>query len=1459
MINQKDHNKFSWNVIDKMFKNDPNHLVSHHLTSYNNFFAEKIKNVMKDNNPVILLKDFDQDPKVNDYNLKCYMYFGGKDGSKIYYGKPVMYDDDYEHLMFPNEARLRNKTYSFNIYYDIDVEFEIRIEDEVKYKTLNLKNISLGMFPIMLQSDMCILKNLTPQARFYSGECVNDKGGYFIIDGKEKVVVCQEQFANNALYVKEDVSDIYSYGAEIRSVSENTSKPIRTTSVRIVKPSVTKSNNQIVVLIPNVRSPIPLFIVFRALGVISDKEIINYCLLNMEKYKDYIDLFTPSVHDAGHIFTQENAIKYISTFTKHKTIPSTMDILINFFIPHMGEMHFTQKAMFLGHMVFKLLRTLKEVDKPTDRDSFKYKRIETTGSLINDLFREYYREMLVEVRKRFDKEYYFKEKGNIYEGEDFSDLIENNYISFFKEKGFIVQHGLMKAFKGQWGSKAYTSKEGIVQDLNRLSFNSVISHCRKLNLPLDPTAKVVAPRLLHGSQYGFIDPVDTPDGGHIGLHKYMAISTVISNSTSIVDMTQWLKDNEVLPLIQISLFDAERETKVFVNGSWIGIHKAPFDLCKKFNVYKRNGLIPLLSTISFNIKDNTIEVFCDSGRLLRPIYHVSSENKPSYIDVISSDNVKKMTWAKLLCGNVYSKENLTINYNKILNIIDIFGSSKTDLAQMEKNEGIVEYIDSSIMNCSLINTYDFSFSKKYTHMEIHPSLMLGVMGNQVIYPNHNPVSRDLFSCGQSKQAVSLYSSNYQYRTDKMSVVLNYGQIPLVKNRYLRYINNEEHPYGENVIVAIMSYNGYNVEDSILFNGASIDRGLFRTTYFSTYDDKEELTMENDTVKSSTLFSNIEQYENLENTLLGFEYHHLDEDGFIKEETRVHDKVAIMGKVTKFDDSLVNKSTKVKKGQLGIVDKVFVSNNSVGYRNCKVRIREERIPNIGDKFCSRCGQKGTIGLIIPERDMPFTSDGVRPDIIINPHALPSRMTIGQLIETITGKGACLLGSYADCTAFEDTGMNNFRKVLTKQGYHSYGNEVLYDGLTGNQIESDIFIGPTYYMRLKHMVKDKINHRAGGPRDSLTRQTVQGRANDGGLRIGEMERDALISHGIMTFLKNSMIDRGDKFYLTICNHSGTIAIFNSSKDVLFSPYVDGPIVFNDADLLNNQYYKSYTTKFGKEFSIIQIPYSLKLLMQELATINVQMRIITSDNIDTLTTKKTTSLSVSGKNIEKQISLDKQLHNVNAETGINKNAGNTSISNPVNLTDSGNQNDDTNTDYDYNNLNETIVQHTIFNVGDTVVYVPSKSMRPWKIKEIDNSKKEENIVIFTLLMGDLSDHQDLPPKSVIQDKILNKATQTLNTPVFLTVSIKDIVHFGKNQKIANIEIKDSMIDFPIGTRMKNCDTSVERKDDMEILSSPPMIVKLDKKDDDNTNEENDNDVKNIDNQNTNESGSIKTIKLN
>jgi hypothetical protein len=328
---------------------------------------------------------------------------------------------------------------------------------------------------------------------------------------------------------------------------------------------------------------------------------------------------------------------------------------------------------------------------------------------------------------------------------------------------------------------------------------------------------------------------------------------------------------------------------------------------------------------------------------------------------------------------------------------------------------------------------------------------------------------------------------------------------------------------------------------------------------------------------------------------------------------------LIGKVTtnlSDPDTSLDNSIMPKKGQLGVVDKTFMTEGQEGFRLAKVRIREERVPAIGDKFCSRCGQKGTIGLVIPGRDMPFTEDGVKPDLIINPHALPSRMTIGQLVETLMGKACLSLGGFGDCTAFVNKGPKNkiFGEVLTDMGYHSSGNQILYNGTTGEQLSTEIFMGPTYYMRLKHMVKDKINYRAQGPRTVLTRQTVQGRANDGGLRIGEMERDAIISHGMTAFLKESMLERGDDYYMAVCNQTGTIAVYNESQNLFISPMADGPIEFtgNLEDGMNIV----NVTRYGRNFSIVRVPYSFKLLMQELGTMNIQMRLITEANVDQLT---------------------------------------------------------------------------------------------------------------------------------------------------------------------------------------------------------------------------------------------------
>jgi hypothetical protein len=450
----------------------------------------------------------------------------------------------------------------------------------------------------------------------------------------------------------------------------------------------------------------------------------------------------------------------------------------------------------------------------------------------------------------------------------------------------------------------------------------------------------------------------------------------------------------------------------------------------------------------------------------------------------------------------------------------------------------------------------------------------------------------------------------------MGVILNNGQIPLLKSKYLEYVNKEEMPYGVNAIVAIMSYTGYNVEDAILINAGSVARGIFRTTYYSSYETREESSKISGNTTNS-YFADVPT-KNVTGLKPGYDYSKLDKWGIIKEDTPLDDKTVLIGKVTSSSidsDVVIDSSVFPKKGQLGFVDRSFITEGEEGTRIAKIRIREERIPAIGDKMASRAGQKGTLGLIIPEEDMPFTSDGIRPDLIINPHALPSRMTIGQLIESLFGKACTVYGGFGDCTAFETKGHNIdvYGSILVNAGFHSSGNQVLYNGMSGEQIYSDIYIGPTYYMRLKHMVKDKINYRALGPRTMLTRQTVQGRANDGGLRIGEMERDGILAHGASAFLNESFMVRGDEYYMAVCNKTGGIAIYNSSLNLFLSTFADGPVKFNTT--LDGKMNVENISRFGRSFSIVRVPYALKLLMQELQAMNIQMRIITEDNIDQL----------------------------------------------------------------------------------------------------------------------------------------------------------------------------------------------------------------------------------------------------
>ena len=1214
-------NDIPWKIISMYFRDNPTALIDHHLISYNDFFNTGIKQVLKEKNPIRFIKD--QHQKSKDFQHQAYLYIGGKNADKLYYGKPVIYDDDSEHIMYPNEARLRNMTYAFTIHVDIDVEFVIKSyneSDEIVFEhseTVTIPKIYLGKFPIMLQSDMCILKDLSPEVRYNMGECRNDKGGYFIVDGKEKVIICQEKFADNTLYIQDKVSDLYSYSAKIRSVSEDASKPIRTLAVRIVAEQPSSSNSQIVVSIPNVRKPVPLFIVMRALGVISDKEIIKYCLLDIEQNKNVLDLFRPSIHDAGLIFTQQSAMGYIASLTKGKSNSHTIEILMNYFLPHIGELNFKQKALYLGYIVNRLLRVVTGKEKPTNRDSYLYKRIEVSGMLIRDLFVEYYKLQQTKIYKKMDYEHFYNKETPKYQQSKFMRLILDNVPLIFGDR--VVENGFRKAFKGDWGSEKHTKRPGLLQDLSRLSYWSFLAQLRKTNIHIDADgAKVVGPRLLNSTQWGILCPIHTPDGGNIGFHKHMAIFTRISPKLSGYPFIKHLRSMGVTLLEESSLAFLAKATKIFVNGAWIGATDNIVNLYNFLKTQRRNGLFSPYISIRWNIERQELLILTGAGRPSHPLFHVQgntiSYQQEQIMDKITNED---LTWKEAITGIRKKKENVDINSDKIYNKTDLYSKD----ADLRDSEAIIEYLDTQEMEGVKLAMYtedqENFIKNKITHKEIHPSAILSVMANQVIYPSNNQFPRDLFSCGQSKQAVSVFHTNYQNRMDKTSYFLNYGQTPLVKSRYLDYVTKEQHPYGINAIVAVMCYTGYNVEDAVIINKNALDRGLFRTTYMSTYEAKEEKTKVG-SISIDKIFMDVNNF-NVVGKKPGYDYSQLEpRSGLIKENSLVNDKTILIGMATNSvtsSDAYIDESIKPKKGAVGYIDKSFMTRDEEGGRLAKVRLRHDRIPAIGDKFASRAGQKGTIGIVLEEADMPTTADGIRPDIIVNPHAFPSRMTIGHLVESLVGKTCAIYGGFGDSTAFINKGPKDkiFGDLLTRQGYSSTGNEIMYNGMTGEQLETEIYIGPTYYMRLKHMVKDKINYRARGPRTVLTRQTVGGRANDGGLRIGEMDRDAVISYGMAGFLRESMMVRGDQFRMAICNKSGTIAVYNASRNIFLSPMVDGPLKF--VGNLENSLNVVPISRFGRSFSIVDVPYAFKLLYQELLTMNVQMRFITADNVDQL----------------------------------------------------------------------------------------------------------------------------------------------------------------------------------------------------------------------------------------------------
>ena len=1169
----EDYIEEPWDIIGSYFKGHHlKQLVRHQVESYNDFVTIQIQRTIDMFNPVQVRSEHDYNKEFNKYGLEMFITF---ENFNIY--RPQIHENNgATKLMFPQEARLRNFTYASNMTVDINIKYVIRNGDGLEntqsiYR--KLPKIQIGKLPIMLRSNICVLTQYNHIDNKISGECKMDPGGYFIINGSEKTCLGQERAAENQIYCF-DVSKNntkWSMIAEIKSVPD-----WKCISPKQISVMIASKNNgfghSIVIQMPRIKNPIPIFILFRALGIITDKDICKKIVLDIENesVQTMLSELKASIVDSNKHLTQEAAFNYITQNVIYtpmnmdketgirKKSEFTSEVLNNDLFPHCQTME--QKIYFLGHMVNKLLRCYFGEIHIDDRDSYVNKRIDLTGTLLNNLFRNYFNKLVKDMQKQIIREI---NNGSWRSTEDYVNII--NLTNIYKiVKSTTIENGLKRALAtGDFGIKHTNSnKVGVAQVLNRLTYISSLSHLRRVNTPIDKSGKLIPPRKLHNTTWGYLCGAETPEGGSVGVVKnlsYMTHITISSNSTALYDFVEpYTEKFETLDTKKIY-----ENVKVFVNGAWIGVTDRPLDLYISLKEKKHKGIMNIYTSILFDYKNKEIRICNDAGRLVRPLLRVN--NNALILD-------------KSVCLSLRKGE---ILWNDLL----------TDIIL---NKTIIEYIDPLEQNYSMIAMKPTDLYKdttniyKYTHCEIHPSTIFGLLASCIPFPEHNQSPRNTYQCAQGKQAMGMYVTNFDNRMDKTAYVLTYPMRPLVDTRVMNLIQLNQIPSGMQVIVAIMTHTGYNQEDSILFNKGSIDRGLFLATIFHTEKDEdkkihgdEEIRCKPDPTKTKGIkFGN---------------YNKVNSQGVIPEDTLVENRDIIIAKILPIKENR-NDHTKIIKyedqsriyrtDEESYIDKNYIERNGDGYNFCKVRIRIVRKPVIGDKFSSRHGQKGTIGNIIPEADMPCTANGIKPDIIINPHAIPSRMTIGQLKETVLGKVLLQLGLFGDGTSFGGLEVKNICKELQKVGFESKGNEILYNGLTGEQFETPIFIGPAFYQRLKHMVNDKQHSRSIGPMVNLTRQPAEGRSRDGGLRFGEMERDCMVSHGASRFTKDRLYHASDAFHVNVCKSCGMIASYNDKVHVHHCRTCDNRI----------------------DFDYVELPYACKLLFQELITMNVAPRIMT-----------------------------------------------------------------------------------------------------------------------------------------------------------------------------------------------------------------------------------------------------------
>ncbi|EEQ34008.1 DNA-directed RNA polymerase III complex subunit Rpc2 [Microsporum canis] len=1115
-----------WNLLPAFLK--VKGLVKQHIDSYNYFVEVQLKKIVQSSAEIR-----------SDIDPKFYIKF-----HDIYLGTPRRTDEEQSGIkvdstITPNECRLRDMTYAAPILVDFEY---VRGRQRVKRN-----GTAIGRMPVMLRSSKCVLSNKSAREMYTLHECPLDPGGYFIVNGTEKVILVQEQLSKNRVIVETDSKKEIVQASVTSSSHERKSK-----SYIIMKKGRIYLRHNVL------NDDIPIVILLKAMGIQSDKEMLLLVAgVDLEYQEDFAINFEEAIKLG--IFTQQQALEYLGARIKinrkasgfgparRNYVAEAIEAISSVIISHVQvqDMNFRPKALYVTYMARRVLMAKLDPSLVDDRDYVGNKRLELAGQLLALLFEDLFKKFCFDIKMNIDKVLKKPVRTEAFDAYPVV-AIHGNHIT----------QGMNRAIAtGNWSLKRFRmERAGVTHVLSRLSYIAALGMMTRISSQFEKTRKVSGPRALQPSQFGMLCTSDTPEGEACGLVKNLALMTHITTNDEeepVQKLVFTLGAEDIQTVGGRECF-GQGAYIVFMNGSPIALTRRPKYFLNAFRRLRRMGRISEFVSVFINHNQKSVHVSTDDGRICRPLIIVEKKR------------------SKVTARHLSALRSGTMDFDDFL------------------SNGLVEYVDVNEENDANIAVYEREIDANTTHLEIEPFTVLGAVAGLIPYPHHNQSPRNTYQCAMGKQAIGAIANNQFLRIDSLLYAMVYPQKPMVKTRTIELTNYDKLPAGQNAMVAVMSYSGYDIEDALVLNKGSVDRGFGRCQVFRKYS------------------ANLKSYSNgtkdrlvgptRENGVSIRKHGLLDNDGlaavgekvspgevYINKETPDN---ALSSGITGSDAGLPVKYNPTpqtyKLPDYSYIDKVMISTTEGESQLIKVQTRQTRRPEVGDKFSSRHGQKGVVGIIAEQADMPFTDTGLVPDIIMNPHGFPSRMTVGKMLELVAGKAGIISGQFGYGTPFGGSPVEEMSAILVDHGFSYGGKDYLTSGITGEPLTYYVFTGPIYYQKLKHMVQDKMHSRARGPRATLTRQPTEGRSRDGGLRLGEMERDCLIAYGTSQLLLERLMISSDRHEVDVCEGCGFMG------------------------------YSGWCQRCKTSAGVVKmvIPYAAKLLVQELFSMNVVARLRLQD---------------------------------------------------------------------------------------------------------------------------------------------------------------------------------------------------------------------------------------------------------